>query len=167
MLACEFMRSGGRRSFRPDGVGLAADDQADQESKSESTKDALSWILAHVFLSRDMHFLGLDACVLPLFAGAFFQVACGVGRGTFEGGGFFAGDGLELGGAFSGGFAEVLCRFHGALSEDCSFFFCRVCEVAGFLGRPVYLELTVRVAPGWRESPERLREFGYYSDLYV
>jgi hypothetical protein len=40
-------------------------------------------------------------------------------------------------------------------------------EVEGFLGRPVYLELTVRVAPGWRESPERLREFGYYSDLYV
>lgn len=40
-------------------------------------------------------------------------------------------------------------------------------EVEGFLGRPVYLELTVKVAAGWRESPERLREFGYYSDLYI
>jgi GTP-binding protein Era len=40
-------------------------------------------------------------------------------------------------------------------------------EIEGFLGRPVYLELAVRVAPGWRESPERLREFGYYSDLYI
>jgi len=40
-------------------------------------------------------------------------------------------------------------------------------EIEGFLGRPVYLELEVRVAPGWRESPERLREFGYYSDLYI
>jgi hypothetical protein len=40
-------------------------------------------------------------------------------------------------------------------------------EIEGFLGRPVYLDLTVRAAPGWRESPERLREFGYYSDLYM
>jgi hypothetical protein len=40
-------------------------------------------------------------------------------------------------------------------------------EIEGFLGRPIYLDLTVRAAPAWRDSPERLREFGYYSDLYM
>jgi GTPase len=34
-------------------------------------------------------------------------------------------------------------------------------EIETFLGRPVYLELRVKVKPKWRRTPGSLREFGY------
>jgi GTP-binding protein Era len=34
-------------------------------------------------------------------------------------------------------------------------------EIEAFLGRPVYLELRVKVKPKWRRTPGSLREFGY------
>ena len=40
-------------------------------------------------------------------------------------------------------------------------------DVEAFLGRPVFLELSVQVAPDWRQADERLREFGFYDPLYV
>jgi GTP-binding protein Era len=40
-------------------------------------------------------------------------------------------------------------------------------RIEEFLGRPVYLELSVQVAPNWRSAPDRLREFGYFDPLYV
>lgn len=36
-----------------------------------------------------------------------------------------------------------------------------------FLGRPVYLEISVQVAPDWRHSGDRLKEYGYFDPLYV
>lgn len=36
-----------------------------------------------------------------------------------------------------------------------------------FLERPVYLELSVQVAPGWRQQVESLREYGYFDPLLM
>ena len=40
-------------------------------------------------------------------------------------------------------------------------------SIEEFLGRPVYLELRVEVAPDWRQQPERLQEYGYYDPLLM
>ena len=40
-------------------------------------------------------------------------------------------------------------------------------DVEAFLGRPVFLELSVQVAPDWRQHADRLREYGYYDPRYV
>ncbi|GBF97241.1 GTPase Era [Raphidocelis subcapitata] len=40
-------------------------------------------------------------------------------------------------------------------------------DVEAFLGRPVFLELSVQVAPDWRQHADRLREYGYYDPLYI
>lgn len=34
-------------------------------------------------------------------------------------------------------------------------------EIEAFLQRPIYLELFVKVRPGWREKDSQLRQFGY------
>ncbi len=40
-------------------------------------------------------------------------------------------------------------------------------EIETFLGRPVFLEISVQVAPDWRQHSERLKEYGYYDPLYI
>jgi GTP-binding protein Era len=40
-------------------------------------------------------------------------------------------------------------------------------DIEAFLGRPVFLEISVQVAPDWRQASERLKEYGYYDPLYV
>lgn len=40
-------------------------------------------------------------------------------------------------------------------------------DIETFLGRPVFLELSVQVAPDWRQATDRLKEYGYYDPLYV
>jgi len=40
-------------------------------------------------------------------------------------------------------------------------------DIEAFLGRPVYLEISVQVAPDWRQHADRLKEYGYYDPMYV
>lgn len=40
-------------------------------------------------------------------------------------------------------------------------------EIEDFLERPVFLELSVQVAPGWRQQADKLKDFGYYDALYI
>lgn len=40
-------------------------------------------------------------------------------------------------------------------------------QIEEFLGRPVYLEITVQVAPSWRSKSDRLKDFGYFDPLYI
>ena len=52
----------------------AADDQADQESGSESAEHAFGGILTDVIFCGDVEFLGFHPGVLPLFGGGFLEV---------------------------------------------------------------------------------------------
>jgi GTPase len=40
-------------------------------------------------------------------------------------------------------------------------------DIEEFLGRPVYLELSVKVAKDWRDKDDSLRSFGYYDKAFV
>ncbi|KAF6263061.1 prokaryotic type K homology domain-containing protein [Scenedesmus sp. NREL 46B-D3] len=40
-------------------------------------------------------------------------------------------------------------------------------QIEEFLGRPVYLELSVQVAPAWRTKSDKLKDFGYFDPLYI
>eukprot|EP00878_Enallax_costatus_P011613 GHUV01012122.1.p1 GENE.GHUV01012122.1~~GHUV01012122.1.p1 ORF type:complete len:248 (+),score=59.45 GHUV01012122.1:23-745(+) len=40
-------------------------------------------------------------------------------------------------------------------------------EIEEFLGRPVYLELSVKVSPSWRQQSDKLKDFGYFDPLYI
>jgi GTP-binding protein Era len=40
-------------------------------------------------------------------------------------------------------------------------------DIEEFLGRPVFLEISVQVAPDWRQQSDRLKEYGYFDPLYV
>lgn len=40
-------------------------------------------------------------------------------------------------------------------------------EVELFLGRPVFLELSVQVAQSWRDKPDSLKNFGYFDPLLI
>lgn len=39
-------------------------------------------------------------------------------------------------------------------------------DIEEFLGRPVFLELSVQVAKDWREDKDALNKFGYFDQLY-
>eukprot|EP00775_Hariotina_reticulata_P004932 gene4932-5174_t len=40
-------------------------------------------------------------------------------------------------------------------------------EIEEFLGRKVYLEISVQVAPAWRQQSDKLKDFGYFDPLYI
>jgi hypothetical protein len=74
----------------------AACDEADEEAQPERAEHAFGGVLTDVILGGDMQFAGFDTRVFPL-----------AGRGFLEVMGLFRGNGLEGGGPFGGGLAEL------------------------------------------------------------